>query len=226
MTLYRQLLIFTLVLFFLLFTGTWFAKLNSTSTFLLDQLKSHSQDTATSLGLSISPYMEQNDLPSIETMFNAVFDRGYYRIIRLTDVDGRLLIDRTREVAIEGVPQWFVGLVSLETPSATSIVLAGWSQAGTVFVESHPGYAYKTLWETVVSTSLWFVAMIIVVLVGGGVGLRILLRPLKKVERQALIVCKKQYEIQTDIPSAKISMDFIVSLSLLRVKIYQKSIEP
>ncbi|MCL7488827.1 MAG: EAL domain-containing protein [Desulfobulbaceae bacterium] len=203
MTLYRQLLIFTLVLFFLLFAGTWFAKLNSTRTFLLDQLESHAQDTATSLGLSISPHMEQNDLPAVETMFNAVFDRGYYRIIRLADVENRVLVDRVQEVAIEGVPQWFVNFVPLEAPSASSIVLSGWNQAGTVFVESHPGYAYKTLWETVVSTSLWFLAMFIVVLAGGGFGLRVLLKPLQRVEHQADILCKKQYEIQTELPRTR-----------------------
>jgi len=203
MTLYRQLLIFTLVLFFLLFSGTWFAKLNSTRAFLLDQLQSHAQDTATSLGLSISPHMEKNDLPAVETMFNAVFDRGYYRIVRLTDVENKVLIDRTQEVAIEGVPQWFVNFVPLATPSATSIVLSGWNQAGTVLVESHPGYAYRTLWETVVSTSLWFLAMIIVVLVGGGLGLRVLLKPLKMVEHQAEILCRRQYEIQTRLPRTR-----------------------
>jgi len=203
MTLYRQLLIFTLLLFFLLFAGTWIAKLNSTRTFLIDQLESHAQDTATSLGLSISPHMEQNDLPAIEAMINAVFDRGYYRIVRLTDVEGKVLIDRTLEVKIEGVPQWFVRLVPLKTPRATSIVLAGWKQAGTVLVESHPGYAYKTLWETAVRTSVWFLVMIIVVLVGGGVGLRVLLKPLKKVEHQAEILCKKQYEIQTELPRTR-----------------------
>ena len=54
MTLYRQLVIFTLCLFLVLFSGTWFAKLKSTRELLTDQLQSHSQDTATSLGLSMS----------------------------------------------------------------------------------------------------------------------------------------------------------------------------
>jgi diguanylate cyclase (GGDEF)-like protein len=106
-------------------------------------------------------------------------------------------------VTIEGVPQWFVNLVPLETPSATSIVLAGWRQAGTVLVKSHPGYAYKTLWDTVVRTSVWFLVMIVVVLAGGGLGLRVLLRPLQRVEHQADILCKKQYEIQTDLPRTR-----------------------
>lgn len=203
MTLYRQLLIFTLILFFLLFAGTWAAKLQSTRTFLLDQLESHAQDTATSLGLSISPHMEQNDIPAIETMFNAVFDRGYYRAIRLTNIDNKVVIDRTLEVAIEGVPEWFIHLVPLTTPKATAIVLAGWRQAGEVLVESHPGYAYKTLWETVVMTTIWFGAMGIAVLVGGGFGLRLLLKPLKRVEHQAETLCKRQYEIQEKLPRTR-----------------------
>ena len=203
MTLYRQLLIFTLVLFFLLFAGTWVAKLNATRTFLLNQLESHAQDTATSLGLSISPYMEQNDLPAVETMINAVFDRGYYRIVRLTDVEQNVLIDRTLKVKIEGVPQWFIRMVPLATPHATAMVLAGWHQAGAVLVESHPGYAYKSLWETVVRTTFWFAIMGIMVLVGGGLGLRVLLKPLQRVEHQAETLCKRQYEIQEKLPRTR-----------------------
>ena len=56
MTLYRQLVIFTVSLFLILFAGTWFAKFESTRSFLTDQLESHAQDTASSLGLAISQY--------------------------------------------------------------------------------------------------------------------------------------------------------------------------
>jgi len=43
MTLYRQLVIFTLVLFFVLFTGTWLATFEGTRSFLVNQLESHAQ---------------------------------------------------------------------------------------------------------------------------------------------------------------------------------------
>lgn len=203
MTLYRQLLFFTFVLFFLLLVGTWMAKLNSTRTFLLDQLESHAQDTATSLGLSISPYIQKNDMAAVETMFNAVSDRGYYRTVRLVDINNETLIDRTLTVRIEGVPQWFIKLVPLATPRASAIVLSGWSQAGKVIVESHPGYAYKTLWETVVRTSLWFLIMGIVAFVSEVIGLRLLLKPLVLVERQAEALCRRQYEIQDRLPRTR-----------------------
>jgi diguanylate cyclase (GGDEF)-like protein len=203
MTLYRQLVIFTLVLFFILFTGTWLAKLESTRSFLIDQLESHAQDTATSLGLSISQHNIENDMPAIEGMVNAVFDRGYYRIVRYSDTNNKILIDRMLDVTIENVPQWFISLVPLKTPEATANVMAGWHQAGVIYVKSHPGYAYKTLWENVVRMSIWFLACGIVVLIAGGYGLRVLLKPLVLVERQADALCKKKYKIQDRLPKTK-----------------------
>ncbi len=203
MTLYRQLIIFTLALFFILFVGTWFAKLETTRSFLVDQLESHAQDTATSLGLSVTQHMIKKDLVTIESMINAVFDRGYYRVIRLTDVKENVLIERVMDVTIENVPPWFIRWVSLETPDASANVMSGWIQAGSIFVKSHPGYAYKTLWEDVIRTTLWFLACGIFVLIAGGFGMRVLLRPLVLVERQADAICRKEYEIQERIPWTK-----------------------
>ena len=203
MTLYRQLIIFTLVLFFLLFAGTWYAKLDSTRSFLTDQLESHAQDTATSLGLSISQHVIKNDMPSVESMINAVFDRGYYEVIRLVDPKQKVLIERVQSVKIENVPPWFVRRIPLKTPEAGANVMSGWIQAGTIVVKSHPGFAYKTLWEDVVNTTLWFIACGLFVLIAGGFGLRFLLRPLALVERQADALCRKEYEIQERVPWTK-----------------------
>jgi diguanylate cyclase (GGDEF)-like protein len=203
MTLYRQLVIFTLFLFFILFSGTWLAKLQSTRSFLIDQLESHAQDTATSLGLSISQYAIDEDVTVIETMVNAVFDRGYYRIVRYSDVQGNVLVERLLDVKIENVPQWFISLIPLKTPEASANVMIGWRQAGTVYVKSHPGYAYKTLWENMVSMTLWFLGSGIVVLIIGGFILRVLLKPLILVAKQADALCKRRYEFQEQLPRTK-----------------------
>lgn len=203
MTLYRQLIIFTLFLFFLLFAGTWYAKLDSTRSFLADQLESHAQDTATSLGLSVSQHVIKNDMPSVESMINAVFDRGYYEIIRVVDAKEKVMIERVQGVKIENVPPWFIRWISLKAPEASANVMSGWIQAGTIEVKSHPGFAYKTLWEDMVNTTLWFIACGLFVLIAGGFGLRFLLKPLVLVERQADALCRKEYEIQERVPWTK-----------------------
>lgn len=219
MTLYRQLIIFTLCLFFLLFTGSWLAKFESTRSFLINQLQSHAQDTATSLGLSISTYVADKDMPTAEGMINAVFDRGYYESIRLTDTDNKMILERNLQVTIENVPQWFIALVPLKTPEATANVMAGWRQAGAIHVKSHPGYAYNTLWEDVLRMTLWFAACGILVLVGGAVGLRMLLKPLFVVEEQANALCRKEYEIQEHLPWTKELRSVVQAMNRMTIKV-------
>jgi diguanylate cyclase (GGDEF)-like protein len=203
MTLHRQLIIFTFALFLLLFAGTWYAKLESTRTFLINQLESHAQDTATSLALSISPHAASNDMVAIEGMMNAVFDRGYYQIISFTDTRKKPLVELQLPVKIENVPSWFVQWIPLKTPEATADVMAGWKQAGAIYVKSHPGYAYKTLWDDVLRMTLWFGACAVFVLIAGAAGLRVLLKPLVQIELQADALCRKEYRTQEPVPRTK-----------------------
>lgn len=219
MTLYRQLLIFTLVLFILLFAGVWIEKLSSTRTFLMDQLESHAQDTATSLGLSLSPIMAEEDRPTLETMMNAIFDRGYYRTIRLEDMAGQIISERSTAVKFAGVPAWFVGNVRLDTPVAESLVMSGWTQAGRLFVISHPGYAYRTLWQTVVKISSYFLGAVLTVLLGGGFALRLLLKPLKQVEQQAESICRREYPIQSNIPKTRELRQVVESMNRMTARV-------
>ena len=118
MTLYRQLIIFTFLLFFVLFAGTWVAKLESTRSFLVDQLASHAQDTATSLALSMSPLVAAEDLAGVETMMNAIFDRGYYKEIIFSDIQGEVVSNRLASLNIDGVPNWFIQVLPLRHPAA------------------------------------------------------------------------------------------------------------
>lgn len=203
MTLYRQLIIFTFFLFLLLFVGTWYAKLQSTRSFLTSQLESHAQDTATSLALSISPHIAKKDMATAESMINAVFDRGYYQMITFTDPRQKVLFEDVLDVKVKDVPGWFVRWIKLKTPEATSDVMAGWNQAGTIHVKSHPGYAYTTLWKDVLNMTVWFAVCAVFVLVAGGLGLQILLKPLIAVERQADALCRKEYRIQLPLPWTK-----------------------
>ena len=219
MTLYRQLLIFTLILFILLFSGTWLVKLESTRSFLADQLESHAQDTATSLGVSISQHLTKDDMTAVETIITAVFDRGYYTDIILKDTEQKILFKQSLEVTIENVPPWFIQRVPLETPDATANIMKGWIQVGTIYVKSHPGYAYKTLWENAIRMTIWYILSGIIVAVAGGFGLRILLRPLKRVERQADALCRKQYEVQEQLPRTNELRRVVEAMNRMTLKV-------
>ena len=116
MTLFRQLLLYACITLACLCTGLWLGELKRTRDFLVNQLESHAQDTATALGLSLTALTSGVDVPAMESMISALFDRGYYRQIQLRDVEGTLLIDRQAPISLARVPAWFVRLVPLTAP--------------------------------------------------------------------------------------------------------------
>lgn len=215
MTLYRQLLIFTLVLCFVLFIGVWAYKVQSTRSFLEHQLEAHAQDTATSLGLSLSPLVAADDLAGVETMMNAIFDRGYYQEIIFSDVQGEVVAKRILPIKVEGVPNWFIKAVPLSAPGGEALIMDGWKRAGSVLVTSHPGYAYQTLWQTFVRILVYFLLTGFVVLTLGALGLRVLLRPLRRVEQQAEAICRNEFEIQQQIPRTRELQSVVRSMNTM-----------
>lgn len=200
MTLLRQLVIVIVSLFILLFIGTLLLSINNTRTYLNDQLRTISQDTATSLGLTLTPPMADNDMVVVDRMISAVSDSGYYREVVVSDIEGKPIVSRSQDVKLGSVPQWFVDLVPLDTPRGEALIMAGWQQAGTVRVEANPGYAYVALWTNTVESFWWFLAASTLTVLLGVVALHFILRPLRDVEMQARAICDREYPIQKKIP--------------------------
>ncbi|MEW6691533.1 MAG: EAL domain-containing protein [Pseudomonadota bacterium] len=213
MTLYRQLLIVLQSLFLLIFVGTLVLGVQGVRAFLADQLAAHAQDTATSLGLSLSPAVEADDRATMTAMVDAIFDRGYYRSIVLESVDGRPLIERRLDVVVEGVPDWLVRWVPLETPEAEALVMAGWRQAATVRVVSHPGYAYRLLRDSLLELGAWFAALALLASLLAWGAVRLLLRPLHAVERQAEALCRREYDVQARLPRTRELRNIVLAMN-------------
>ena len=219
MTLYRQLAVSIIILFAVGFIGTTMISTGNLHSFLESQLKTHAQDTATSLGLSLSPHMRQQDLPIINLMIDAIFDRGYFQSIQLVDIDGNILVVRTRENYKEPAPDWFIRLVSLPTPRAEATVMSGWKQAGSIHVVSHPGLAYQELWSNTRDTFLLFLAVAIIILIAALLTLRFLLRPLHEVEKQAEAICDRSWILQSKLPKTRELRRVVVAMNKLTSRV-------
>ena len=200
MTLSRQLVVLVAVLLVLVFAGTFLIGVQNSRAYLEAQLKSHAQDAATSLGLSVSPHMAEGDIATVTSMAEAIFDRGYYRVVRVEDMEGKPLVDRVLPVRVEGVPAWFISSLSLKTPEGEALVMAGWRQAGRVRVRSHPGFAYRQLWENVSEIFGWFLSSALIVMLLGLVLLRVVLRPLRLIQWQAESICNREFPILEKLP--------------------------
>jgi diguanylate cyclase (GGDEF)-like protein len=219
MTLYRQLTLGIIILFVAGFTGTTLVSTGNLRTFLETQLETHAQDTATSLGLSLSPHMRQQDLPIMNLMIDAIFDRGYFQSIQLVDIEGNTLIERFRDIHTDVVPDWFTRLVSFSTPRMEAIVMSGWKQAGIVSVTSHPGSAYRELWTNTRDTFVLFLTVGIIILLAALVTLNHLLRPLREVEQQAEAISRQSWLLQNKLPKTRELRSVVVAMNKLTSRV-------
>ncbi|MES9905220.1 MAG: LapD/MoxY N-terminal periplasmic domain-containing protein, partial [Sedimenticola sp.] len=221
MTLSKQLIILIAALLLLVFVGTFLISVDNTRDYLEKQLASHAQDAATSLGLSISPHMAEGDLATVRSMTDVIFDRGYYRSIRIEDMKGKPLVDRILPVRIEGVPEWFIERLHLTTPMGESSLMSGWIQAGRVVIKSHPGFAYNQLWQTVAATFWWFIGSLVVVLTIALLLLRWVMKPLGSVERQADAICNREFLILDQLPRTPDLRRIVEAMNRMSAKVKQ-----
>ena len=201
MPLSKQLGLSLLAVLILVFIGTLWINVHNTRNFVAQQLASHAQDTATSLGLSIAPYVaETDDLPIVDTMMNAIFDRGFYQSMVLRGANQQILIEKHNPSQVEGVPSWFVELLPLSPPESSTDLNDGWTMAGTLMVKSHPGFGYQQLWQNAVQSFWMILAVFIAALVLLYGLVTMITTPLLAVVKQADAISKQQFEQIKGIP--------------------------
>jgi len=193
MTLFRQIIIMISMIFVTLFIATFIVSTENIRDYLNEQLASHAQDAATSLGIALSAEIGEKDIASMETYTNAMFDSGYYQVITITDVDDKVLFDKNIPLEIENVPQWFLTLFPLEAPHQQAVVMDGWSTVGSIDIQSYPGFAYEKLWQNAMNTLVLYLAVMAVIMLITAIGLRILLKPLTAIQDQAEAICNREF---------------------------------
>ncbi|UJX24215.1 EAL domain-containing protein [Pseudoalteromonas sp. CF6-2] len=180
-----------------------FTDVDTTRHYLQTQMASHAQDTATSLGLSISPYLEDDNLMIAETMATAIFDSGYYSEIKFTDVQNNVVFQLQNPKRVESVPNWFINLFELNAPTMQSEINSGWVIAGTLEVSSHTGQSYLTLWQHMLRSLYSSFLLLAASLAVAFLILRAVFKPLKAVENQAKLVTRKRFTLNEEIPVAR-----------------------
>ncbi|MCE2570637.1 bifunctional diguanylate cyclase/phosphodiesterase [Motilimonas eburnea] len=161
--------------------------------YLEEQLNSHSQDAATSLGLSLSNIIGLDDIAMVETTVNSIFDSGYYRSIKLFRIDGTPLVEREYPTQIEGIPNWFISLFPLNPPVNQTEINDGWRIVATMKIQSNPGLAYYQLWQMANNTFISSGIIFVLALFTGWLLLRLILRPLSAIEAKANAIADKDF---------------------------------
>ncbi len=192
MSLRKQLFLAICLFLLVAFSGSFFVSLESSREQTLGQLRSHAQDAATALGLSLTAQID--DPAMTERMVSSIFDSGYFRSIRVVNiVDETVLVERNASAKIDGVPRWFVRLVNLSPEGGDALIMRGWEQVARVEVLSNPQFALAKLWDSTLGSLIWLLLCGLLSAVFGGWLLRRQLRPLDKMVKQAEAISKREF---------------------------------
>ena len=200
MSLFKQLLLAICLFLVVAFSGSFMVSLESSRSQYVNQLRSHAQDAATALALSLTPNID--DPAMVELMVSSIFDSGYYSSIKVVDLGSNaVLVERHAEAEAGSVPAWFIRLIGLEPAGGDAIVSRGWQQAARVEVVSHPMFALAKLWQSALGSLGWLLLCGALSAVLGALLLRRQLKPLDYMVEQSHAIARREFLSLPDLPS-------------------------
>lgn len=193
MTLYRQIVAGMVALFILLISAVFIIELNTTRNNLEQQQMSEVSNTINTVGLALAPYLEDKDPVAVESVINALFDGSSYSKVKLTFLDTNEVIEREYPIKPNGVPSWFTNLELFEPISDKRTITSGWLQLAEVEIISHPGGAYRQLWDALMRLLVVFGTAFVVGLAAIALIIKHALRPLQAIVIKMEQVARSQF---------------------------------
>lgn len=200
MTLTKKMIVGVLTILLIVFLGTFSITFNNDRIFFGQQMNNNAQDTATSLGLSLSHALGSKDKAAMLSMVEAVFDRGYFSTIEVRDNHGDLLVYRYEPKRGHAAPEWFVELMQWPASLQSALIMDGWQQVGEVLVNSDSSYAHEVLWNSFLELATWYFLCALIAIVIGYLSIRWLLKPLHRISGQAEAICAREFSLEATIP--------------------------
>lgn len=191
MSLIKQLWLAIVFILALASGGSFILSTLSSKNYLEEQLQTKNIDNVTSLALSMSQL--QKDPTTLDLLLSAQFDSGHYRYIGLFDPNGKLMSERVNINSQTKAPAWFVRLIPINVQAGVADVQNGWTQYGSLTLESDINFAYDKLWDATLLIALWTLLIGLLAGYAGGKILRKILNPLNDVVDQAKAIGENRF---------------------------------
>lgn len=159
--------------------------------YLEEELQKKNDDNANVLALSLSQM--EKDPTTIDLFISAQFDIGHYRHIGLYNPDGKEITKRLNTDSKTQAPQWFTSMMPIIVKPGFGNIQSGWSQYGTIHVESDVNFAYDKLWNAVKNMLIWVLSIGLLTYIICGQLLKRMLRPLDDVVLQAQAIGERRF---------------------------------
>lgn len=220
MSLTRQLWLAITVIVLLFFGGSVAVSTLSARHYLEQELRVKNMDNASSLALSMTQM--EKDPVMLELLLSAQFDTGHYQHIRLTDPQGRIIVNRSidENTSPNAVPVWFARLAALDAEPGTAQVQDGWRQYGTLSLQTHTDYALVSLWNGTLHLLGWFLLLGVIAGLFGSWLLHRITRPLGDVVRQAEAIGERRF-IRSPEPRTREFRSLVRAMNTLSQRVHR-----
>ncbi len=220
MRLSHYLFLIVSAVFALLSAGIEVLYVAGTREFLRDQMEVHSQETATSLAMSISASAGgTRDVTLVDTILSPVFDRGQFSRIAVLGADGTPVAARERPPVAPDVPAWFMRLLPLAVPGGEALINSGWKQLGRVVVVPHPALAYRHLWLSTLEATAWLAFLYVLAIIALRLLLGVILHTLVEIERAARDLGDRKFSAIAIAPRVRELKVVVATFNALSAKI-------
>ena len=114
-----------------------------------------------------------------------------------------ILYKKTRSVKFDNVPAWFVEMVDFELIEEQSEITDNWKLAAIIYVKANPGIAYEKLYIQFKTTITYALIIFIVFVFLISIFVKLLLRPLKEIEKVTSKIASCEFTKIKKIPWTK-----------------------
>ena len=225
MTLTRRIGLVVSLLLLLLLAGVLGLYFVKSKEFYQKELAKEAQRTVHSLVESIKPVLD--DRERVEAIVNQAFRQGDFAKIELIDIKTDTPIVRKTGQGSDGeVPRWFVEALSIPVPTIETIVEGPGEHFAKLRVRPDETKIYRQLYELFLYTVVLFVLFGVAGLITLALVLKVVLRSLEAIQKQAEGVIHNRFIIQKELPSTVELKNVVLAMNSMvkRVKeLYNRS---
>ncbi len=217
MTLYKQITLMIVIIIILMLATIMTINYNTSKKYMEDELY---KSTVNSL-LAISNRLAQNGVEKnyIQGIIDSEFDSGYYQTIEFVSNDNNWTYKQSYKDKYEDIPKWFIDFADIEQKMISKDIFWNWYMVGKLSLQVELSTLYKTLYETFIQLMYIFLVIIILSSLIFGILLKIILRPLIDIQKQADAISHHEYIIQKNIPKTAELRDVVLSMNTMVQKI-------
>lgn len=194
MTLYKQLLTWSMGIFIAISIVLFAIEFNNTRSDLIEQQTVRFNDTLDAATFALSPYLKEEDTKQAQAIIKQIFDNRNYQNATLISITSGEAINFKFKHSETSAPGWFMTLAHIEPAKKTVQITSNWQPIANLKVTGQPTFVYEKLWKNTKSIIFTLIFCGVILIAGLMFIFRRILVPLKVIQVSAQNLANNNFD--------------------------------